>query len=263
MSGDAPNGHGNGQPAKNGGAAPDPDAAWLKLLHYVLEVRARECVSAAPALPHLEPPHSLPPLRLSARPPRNSSAAQEHRGKINFFLVLPLSFLYDLVWGVRNRCHEAFCTAPHLHGERVADVQRQVRRARRGPARAPQPSAHRAALLAAARSGAGARVAGAQGRRRARGQDVHRPQALPRHGPGDAHLQGRVPQDQDLLALRHPQGALARLVAPPCNAGMRRRHAARRRLCTSPLQVDEDAMTVTCEPLVNMGHLTRVLLPRG
>jgi len=27
--------------------------------------------------------------------------------------------------------------------------------------------------------------------------------------------------------------------------------------------VDEEAMTVVCEPLVNMGHLTRVLLPKG
>ena len=29
------------------------------------------------------------------------------------------------------------------------------------------------------------------------------------------------------------------------------------------LKVDHEAMTVTCEPLVNMGHITRALLPMG
>lgn len=70
--------------------------------------------------------------------------AQEHRGKINFFIVLPLSFIYDWFWGWRNWYYVTFCTTPHLHDERVAEVQRQVRLSPASPPPPPHPPLQRA-----------------------------------------------------------------------------------------------------------------------
>ncbi|RKP23159.1 24-dehydrocholesterol reductase [Syncephalis pseudoplumigaleata] len=50
----------------------------------------------------------------------------EHRGWVLVGTVLPLSFLFDHYFRVRNWYYRHFLSAPHLHDVRVREVQRQV-----------------------------------------------------------------------------------------------------------------------------------------
>ncbi|KAG8457262.1 hypothetical protein KFE25_011936 [Diacronema lutheri] len=158
------NGHANGHASSGASRAPEPVTAWIRFVTYILE---------------------------------------EHRGKINFFIVLPISFLCDVVWSWRDWYYETFCTTPHLHGQRVAEVQRQVREWR-------------------ARKDAGEEV-------------------------------GKMCTDRKPFLT---MGPATRTFKKEC----------RKIKCSDMcdiLKVDHEAMTVTCEPLVNMGHITRALLPMG
>ncbi|KAJ1616090.1 hypothetical protein T492DRAFT_843443 [Pavlovales sp. CCMP2436] len=128
---------------------------------------------------------------------------EEHRGKINFFIVLPLSFAYDVVWGWRDWYYETFCTTPHLHEQRVLEVQSQVREWR-------------------VRKDAGEPV-------------------------------GKMCTDRKPFLT---MGPATRTFKKEC------RKIKCSGLCDI-LKIDEERMTVTCEPLVNMGTMTRFLLPRG
>jgi delta24-sterol reductase len=50
----------------------------------------------------------------------------EHRGLVLVGTVLPLSFIFDYYFLVRNWYYRTFLSAPHLHDARVREVQRQV-----------------------------------------------------------------------------------------------------------------------------------------
>jgi hypothetical protein len=52
------------------------------------------------------------------------------------FIVLPLSRLLDMYWRLRDWYYDNFLAKPHLHTERVAEIQRRVRAFREagGPA---------------------------------------------------------------------------------------------------------------------------------
>jgi delta24-sterol reductase len=50
-----------------------------------------------------------------------------HRGWVLLGFVLPLSFLFDKYFVLRNWYYHTFLSTPHLHDERVKYVQRQVR----------------------------------------------------------------------------------------------------------------------------------------
>lgn len=117
--------------------------------------------------------------------------------------VLPISFVIDTIWTLRDRCYETFSTAAHLHEERVQRVQEEVREWRR-------------------RTDAGEQVG--------------------------KMCTGRRPWLTMSPAVRNFKKDCRKItISDMCDI----------------LSIDEEKMTVTAEPLVNMGYLTRALVPRG
>jgi len=53
---------------------------------------------------------------------------EDNRGLILTVFGLPLSFLFDLILQVRNWCRRSFLSSPSHHGQRVRDIQAQVRK---------------------------------------------------------------------------------------------------------------------------------------
>jgi len=52
----------------------------------------------------------------------------ENRGWVVLFTALPLSFLFDKYFTLRNWIYRSFIASNKLHDKRVAEVQEQVRR---------------------------------------------------------------------------------------------------------------------------------------
>lgn len=60
--------------------------------------------------------------------PHITAFLTKHRGWLVLFLALPASFLFDTFFTIRNWYARRFLSTPHLHEERVREVQAQVRR---------------------------------------------------------------------------------------------------------------------------------------
>jgi delta24-sterol reductase len=121
-----------------------------------------------------------------------------HRGEIILACAVPASFVYDKAMQARAWCYENLASRPHLHDQRVAHVQAQVRNWKASGSRK---------TMCTARPGFAT-----MGVRRA---------------------SYKADCDRISVNLRHV------------------------------LSIDEAKGTVRVEPLVNMGQLTRYLIPKG